>query len=58
MDNIFKGLGWAAVILVAAYAMTFSDMSTGASFAVITGLSGAAWASIKADGGCGRSCLQ
>ena len=58
MDNIFKGLGWAAAILVAAYAMTFTDLSTGASFGVIAGLSGAALASLRTGGGCGRSCLQ
>ncbi|BDW81127.1 hypothetical protein MACH24_05650 [Erythrobacter sp. Dej080120_24] len=58
MSNIGKALLWAAGIIAAAVFMQAQGMSDGASFGVIAGLSGAAWASLNAETGCGRSCLQ
>jgi hypothetical protein len=58
MSNIGKALLWAAGIIAAAVFMQGQGMSDGASFGVIAGLSGAAWASLNAETGCARNCLQ
>ena len=58
MSNVGKALLWAAVIIAAAIFMQAQGMNDGASFGVIAGLSGAAWASLNAETGCRRSCLQ
>ena len=58
MSNIGKALLWAAGIIATAVFMQAQGMSDGASFGVIAGLSGAAWSSLNAETGCGRSCLQ
>lgn len=58
MTNITKALAWASAILVVAYGTTFTTLSDGSSFAIITALSVSALASLRVDGGCGRSCLQ
>ena len=53
-----KALIWAAVIIGAALLGSLSGLSDSASFGVVAGLTGAAWASIHADGSCARGCLQ
>ena len=53
-----KALLWAAIIIAVAFVMQANGVSDGASFGVIGGLSGAAWASLGTDTGCGRSCLK
>lgn len=58
MSKISKALVWASTILVVAYGSTFTNLSDGSSFAIITALSVSALASLRVDGGCGRSCLQ
>lgn len=58
MSKISKALTWAAAILVVAGVASFMDLSDGSSFALVTALSVSALASIRAEGGCGRSCLQ
>lgn len=58
MNRITKALAWAAAVLVVAYGTTFTDLSDGSSFAIITAMSVSAFASIRVDGGCGRGCLQ
>ena len=51
-----KALIWAAFIIVAALAASASNMTDNASFALITGLTGAAWASIQSQTNCKRGC--
>ena len=58
MKRISYSLVWAAAIIVASIVAASSGLSDGASFAVVIGLSGAAWASLHADGACSRGCLQ
>ncbi|WP_299196056.1 hypothetical protein [uncultured Erythrobacter sp.] len=53
-----KAIIWAAIIISAALIMAGLEMSTGASFGVIGGLTGAALASTQSEGACGRGCLQ
>ena len=50
---------WGAIIIAAALLATSLGMDDGASFGVIAGLSGAAYASIAGKSGrsCGRTCL-
>jgi|GEM_PF-2428534 len=47
MTTVQKAIMWAAAILVAAYSSTEMGLSTEASFGLIMGLVGAAWASIE-----------
>ncbi|WP_158094267.1 hypothetical protein [Erythrobacter donghaensis] len=58
MTTTGKALIWAVAIIAAAFVMRALGMSDGASFAVIAGLTGAAWASLNSEKGCGRSCWQ
>lgn len=58
MSKISKALAWASAILVVAYATTFTGLSDGSSFVIITALSVSALSSLRVDGRCGRSCLQ
>lgn len=53
-----KALLWAAIIIASALIMSTMGLSSGASFGVISGLSGAAWGTLQADGSCGRGCLE
>ena len=53
-----KALLWAALILTSAFIMSAVDMDSSASFGVIAGLTGAAWASLQSEAGCSRGCLQ
>lgn len=52
MEQIWKALGWAAVILFMAFIGSKTGMSDGTMFAVIAGMSGAAVAGMNAKG-CG-----
>ena len=56
MSNVSKAILWAGIIIAAALVMSAMDISSAASSSVVLGLSGAAWATIKTDGGCGRRC--
>lgn len=58
MTNRAKALMWAAIILGTAFLAKSQGLSDGASFALVTGLTGAAWGSINARSSCGRGCLQ
>ena len=49
---------WAGTILCAAILASLAGLSDGASFGVVTGLTGAAWASIHGDSACSRGCVQ
>ncbi len=53
-----KALLWAVLILASAFAMSALDVDSSASFGVIAGLTGAAWASLQSEAGCSRGCLQ
>ncbi|EAQ28668.1 hypothetical protein NAP1_13753 [Erythrobacter sp. NAP1] len=57
MTEQSKSLLWAAIIIAAALVCLGIDLNTGASFGVISGLSGAAWGSLSSDFSCGRSCV-
>ncbi|BDI59928.1 hypothetical protein [Qipengyuania nanhaisediminis] len=56
MTTPAKALIWAGAIIAAAIAARGSGLEDGASFGIIAGLSGAAWGSLFASRGCGRSC--
>ncbi len=58
MDIRAKALVWAAIILGAAFLANSQGLSDGASFALVTGLTGAAWGSINSRSSCGMGCLQ
>ena len=58
MNNTGKALLWAAIMIGAAIASRFTDLSDGARFGSIAGLSGAAWGSLHGDTACGRGCVQ
>lgn len=58
MTTTGKAVIWAAGIIAAAIFMQAQGMSANASFGVIAGLTGAAWASLNAKAGCGRSFRQ
>ena len=58
MDIRAKALIWAAILIGAAVLASSQGLSDGASFALVTGLSGAAWGSINGRSACGMGCLQ
>ena len=58
MGKIILSLIWAGAILAAALISAANDLSDGATFGIIMGLTGAAWSSLYADTPCGRGCLQ
>ena len=58
MGRIFHSLIWAGAILIAALISSGSGLSDDASFAVVLGLSGAAWASLTPGNPCTRGGLQ
>ena len=58
MSNTSKALLWAAIMIAAALIMSGMEISSAASSSVVLGLSGAAWATIKTDSGCGPRCAS
>ncbi|MGB3471726.1 MAG: hypothetical protein WBA51_12970 [Erythrobacter sp.] len=58
MTAITKALIWAAIIIAAALFASASDLSSGASFGIIAGLSGAAWGTLQSKAGCARGCSR
>ena len=50
MTEVQKGLIWAAIILAVAAVARWNGVNEDASFAIIAGLSAAAWASIDTKG--------
>ncbi len=57
MSEVSKALIWAGIMIIAALLASSSNMSDSASFALIAGLTGAAWGSIHSEAACGRNCL-
>ncbi|GMN03393.1 hypothetical protein [Erythrobacter sp. MTPC3] len=53
-----QALIWAAIIIAAALIGSAAELSSGASVGIITGLSGAAWASLQSGGSCCVRALQ
>lgn len=53
-----KALLWAAIIISVALIIAGLGLSTGASFGVVSGLSGAAWATLATGSTCTSGCLQ
>lgn len=58
MTHTGKALLWAAAIIGAAIIAALLNLDHGVKFGVVTGLSGAAWASLQYETGCGKGCLQ
>jgi len=58
MKRIVHSIVWAAMIIAAALIATSAGLGDAAGFAIVAGLSGAAWGAISADMLCGRWCLQ
>lgn len=58
MSKILQALAWAGAIIAFAIFAKDAGMSDTASFGVVSGLVGAAWASMSGDTGCGRGCLS
>lgn len=54
MTRMTQSLLWAAIILAAAVVSNLNGLSDSASFAVVTGLSAAAWGSINRGTACKR----
>lgn len=58
MTRVQTALLWASVIIAAAIIMSAINLSDAASFAVVTGLTGAAWAALGSDYECSKGCLK
>jgi hypothetical protein len=56
MGMIMKSLGWAGLIIAAAFVANANGLSDGAAFGIIAGLSGAAVGSLYGRRGCGAGC--
>ena len=56
MFIILKGLGWAGLIITAAFVASANGVSEGAAFGIIAGLSGAAVGSLYGRRRCGAGC--
>ena len=56
MGMIVKGLGWAGLIIVAAFVATANGISDDAAFGIIAGLTGAAVGSLYGRRRCGAGC--
>jgi len=58
MTATTKAIIWAAIIIAAAFVARASDLSGGAYFGIIAGLSGAAWGTLQSRAGCTRGCSR
>ena len=56
MTTKSKALIWAAIIISVALICTGWGVSTGVSMGFVTGLTGAAWASLSGDTACAKGC--
>ena len=58
MTDRNKALIWAAIIITTALFTSSMELSNGANFGIIAGLSGAAWGSLNHNKSCRRSCAR
>jgi len=56
MSNIMKALGWASVILLAAFVMQSRGVSDGASAGIIIAIASAAWGTMISQAPCAIRC--
>lgn len=58
MGRIIHSLIWASAIIVAALVSNANGLGDAASFAIVIGLSGAAWAALQSAPGCALRYLS